>query len=310
MTKEVNSSVQPPTTDNSSKDNETQQISAQSFQNKQVNESWSSSNWNLCFQDNIRIWNTKSLIGLLVISVIALTAKSSTISQLSEPRYVLLHDHFCKLRWMIRLDEVNFGKAVLAYLKREYFVDIHPPIGKLLPAAFAYIFGYNEFFEFGKTVLSSTDSPAPYDQIRVFIVICETLTVVAHLCNTSWDEIFEISIAALGSFLILFGNFTVWNSTHKASFFWKKDNGLRYTKQVHFIGFSTFAVLCDDLFLLGKIPIIHKEAVFIALVVLAFSYWTVYWSSGWNKVHRIVYCRYYRTLHALWHLGHGEPQKH
>ena len=45
-------------------------------------------------------------------------------------------------------DEVHFGKFVSGYYTREYFFDIHPPLGKLAIAGFAKLFGFQPGFAF------------------------------------------------------------------------------------------------------------------------------------------------------------------
>ncbi len=40
-------------------------------------------------------------------------------------------------------DELHFGGFVRNYVKRIYFVDTHPPLGKLLLALVAYLRGYD-----------------------------------------------------------------------------------------------------------------------------------------------------------------------
>lgn len=56
-----------------------------------------------------------------------------------------------------RFDEVHFGKFASKYIKTQYFVDVHPPLAKLLITLAAFIFGYDGQFEFkdiGKYVIS------------------------------------------------------------------------------------------------------------------------------------------------------------
>lgn len=48
----------------------------------------------------------------------------------------------------IVFDEVHFGKFISAYFTGEYYFDIHPPLGKLMIAAFGWLFGFKPDFDF------------------------------------------------------------------------------------------------------------------------------------------------------------------
>ncbi|KAF9438061.1 hypothetical protein BGZ76_009933 [Entomortierella beljakovae] len=67
-------------------------------------------------------------------------------------------------------DEQHFGGFAADYLRGEFIMDIHPPLGKMLYAGVAYMLGFNGNFEFVPGRLYSRD--VPYIGMRMFAVAC------------------------------------------------------------------------------------------------------------------------------------------
>ncbi|KAI5189282.1 dolichyl-phosphate-mannose-protein mannosyltransferase [Nematocida sp. AWRm77] len=63
-------------------------------------------------------------------------------------------------------DEAHFGKFATHYLKREFFFDVHPPLGKLLSALSAHLSGIASGFSFTSEEVYPTE--VDYGAMRIF----------------------------------------------------------------------------------------------------------------------------------------------
>lgn len=91
-------------------------------------------------------------------------------------------------------DEVHFGGFASNYLRREYFFDVHPPLGKLLIAAVGYFLGYEGNFTFGAIGTSYVGTTAPYVAMRSMMVMFGLMTV-----SMSFMTMFEMGFSAISS---------------------------------------------------------------------------------------------------------------
>ena len=71
-------------------------------------------------------------------------------------------------------DEAHFGKFAGFYVKRQFYFDVHPPLGKLLLGAVAYLAGFDGQWEFPSSAAYPPD--VPYVAIRCF---CACLSAAA-----------------------------------------------------------------------------------------------------------------------------------
>jgi len=47
-----------------------------------------------------------------------------------------------------RFDEVHFGGFAAKYIKQKFFMDVHPPLAKLLITLAAFVGGFDGEFDF------------------------------------------------------------------------------------------------------------------------------------------------------------------
>ncbi|KAG5723925.1 Dolichyl-phosphate-mannose--protein mannosyltransferase 1 [Termitomyces sp. T112] len=100
-------------------------------------------------------------------------------------------------------DEVHFGKFASKYIKTQYFVDVHPPLAKLLITLAAFIFGYDGQFDFKE--IGKMYERVPYVAMRMVPATLGVATVpLAYLTLRQLDC--RATTALLVSLFITFEN--------------------------------------------------------------------------------------------------------
>ncbi|KAG6840022.1 hypothetical protein C0991_009532 [Blastosporella zonata] len=108
-------------------------------------------------------------------------------------------------------DEVHFGKFASKYIKTQYFVDVHPPLAKLLITLAAFIFGYDGQFDFKD--IGKIYEHVPYVAMRMVPATLGVATVpLAYLTLRALDC--RATTALLASLFITFENGLVTQSRH------------------------------------------------------------------------------------------------
>ncbi|KAF8189749.1 mannosyltransferase 1 [Pholiota molesta] len=108
-------------------------------------------------------------------------------------------------------DEVHFGKFASRYIKTQYFVDVHPPLAKLLITLAAFLFGYDGQFDFKD--IGKIYEHVPYVAMRMLPATLGVATVpLAYLTLRALDC--RATTALLASLFITFENGMITQSRH------------------------------------------------------------------------------------------------
>ncbi|GJC90846.1 dolichyl-phosphate-mannose--protein mannosyltransferase 1 [Colletotrichum liriopes] len=102
-------------------------------------------------------------------------------------------------------DEVHFGGFASKYIKGKFFMDVHPPLAKMLIALTGWLAGFNGDFDFKEIGKDYLEPGVPYVSMRMFPAVCGILlaplmflTLKTTGCRTT--------TALMGSSLIIFEN--------------------------------------------------------------------------------------------------------
>lgn len=99
-------------------------------------------------------------------------------------------------------DEAHFGKFGSHYIKRDFYFDVHPPLGKMLVGLVGVLAGYNGQFEFKSG--DQYGDKVPYVAMRVMLA-----TFGVAMVPLGWYTAVELGMSAYATHLltlmILFG---------------------------------------------------------------------------------------------------------
>ncbi len=98
--------------------------------------------------------------------------------------------------------KAHFGKFASHYLKREFYFDVHPPLGKMLVAFAGLIAGYDGSFEFK----SGDQYPenVPFVAMRVYLALFGVAMVPLGWLTAS-ELHFRYRSRHLVTWMVLFG---------------------------------------------------------------------------------------------------------
>ncbi|KAF9068047.1 dolichyl-phosphate-mannose-protein mannosyltransferase [Rhodocollybia butyracea] len=103
--------------------------------------------------------------------------------------------HKIGLSGIVVWDEAHFGKFASHYLKREFYFDVHPPLGKMLVGLAGLLSGYNGGFDFK----SGVDYPpeVPYVAMRVMLA-----TFGVGMVPLGWFTALELGMTQWAAHLV------------------------------------------------------------------------------------------------------------
>ncbi len=139
-------------------------------------------------------------------------------SALAAPLLILAVSAVLHFAWFGRpasvvLDEVHYGRFTLAYLRHEFIFDIHPPLGRLLLWATAWLANLDPSFSFATIGLAFPDSS--YLVLRVLPSVAGTLlpvlvyAVAIELGMTRGTALIVGFLAAIDNALLVISRFAL-----------------------------------------------------------------------------------------------------
>ncbi|KAI1959539.1 Dolichyl-phosphate-mannose--protein mannosyltransferase 1 [Ophidiomyces ophidiicola] len=108
-------------------------------------------------------------------------------------------------------DEVHFGGFAMKYIKGKFFMDVHPPLAKLLITLAGYLGGFRGDFDFKEIGKDYLEPGVPYVSMRMLPAILGILSVPTMFFTLKASGCRTIT-SALGALLVTFENGLVTQS--------------------------------------------------------------------------------------------------
>ncbi|KAF2400471.1 dolichyl-phosphate-mannose-protein mannosyltransferas-like protein 1 [Trichodelitschia bisporula] len=108
-------------------------------------------------------------------------------------------------------DEVHFGGFASKYIKGKFFMDVHPPLAKLLITLAGWLAGFDGEFDFKDIGKDYLEPGVPYVSMRLLSAVCGILTIPTIFLTLKAAGS-RTTTAALGAGLLIFENGLVTQS--------------------------------------------------------------------------------------------------
>ena len=98
----------------------------------------------------------------------------------------------------------SFGGFASKYIKGKFFMDVHPPLAKLLITLAGWLGGFDGNFDFKDIGKDYLEPGVPYVTMRLLPAICGILTIPTMFLTLKATGC-RTTTAALGAGLVIFG---------------------------------------------------------------------------------------------------------
>lgn len=102
------------------------------------------------------------------------------------------------------LTDSSFGGFASKYIKGRFFMDVHPPLAKLLITLAGWLGGFDGNFDFKDIGKDYLEPKVPYVTMRMLPAICGVLTIPTMFLTLKAAGC-RTTTAALGAGLVIFG---------------------------------------------------------------------------------------------------------